>query len=169
MRQKYKTITYETTLTKQQLKAIESNAPVVGFGGLCGGGKTKLIKDRSILSGLKKTESLALVVKPTYVEVKMLLDDYKDVKFAKVNDVDQYVLLPNGSRIYVDCALQGRHFDHLFIDPIDYIPADIFMGFRDMPEKITFTFNNVKDVNTSMLELILHTYKDVDLILSESN
>lgn len=131
----------------------------VGFGGARGGGKSWVVRMKSILLCLSFAGIKALIVRRTYPELKKNhIDEIRRLTqgVAKYNDKDKLLTFVNGSTItFSYCAkdkdldmLQGAEFDVIFLEEAGLLSefqmksiAACLRGANDFPKRIYYTMN----------------------------
>ena len=138
------------------LRAKKKN---VGFGGARGGGKSWVVRIKSILLCLSFAGIKVIIVRRTYPELKKNhIDEIRRLTqgIAKYNDKDKLLTFVNGSTItFSYCAkdkdldmLQGAEFDVIFLEEAGHLSefqmksiAACLRGANDFPKRIYYTMN----------------------------
>ncbi len=153
--------------SEKQLRFLQDEHRVIGYGGARGGGKSWAVRVKAVLLCLRYPGIQVLIVRKTYPELQenhilplcrllRCASEDPDARIASYNDSKKHILFPNGSRIlfrYCDTdadaqRFQGTEVDVLFVDEatqqsearMDALRACV-RGVNDFPKRIYCTMN----------------------------
>ena len=152
---------------RQKIVLQDTDHKYIAFGGARGGGKSWLVRTKSILLCYEYAGITCLIVRKTYPELREnhitplittlhCYDEDKSKRFATYNDSKKEIRFPNGSRIlfrYCDTEtdaqrFQGLECDVLFLDEATQQEEIIFdklkacvRGVNGFPKRVYITCN----------------------------